>query len=46
MFFDWIQIALAVFFFSRRAVTRAALLFPWKGRPGCARNANAAESVD
>jgi len=46
MFFDWIQIALAVYFFMRRAIARAALLIPRKSGARCAKSTKPLESTE
>ncbi|HET9837398.1 MAG TPA: hypothetical protein VFR84_04125 [Candidatus Angelobacter sp.] len=44
---DWIQIALAIYFFARRTIARAALLLPGKAAARCAAAAKTTvESAD
>jgi hypothetical protein len=46
MFFDWIQIALAIYFFARRTIARVALMLPFKASARCAATSEPAESAD
>lgn len=46
MFFDWIQIALVIYFFVRRSIARVALLLPSKAGARCAAAAKTLESAE